>query len=74
MSRASPISSVSDHVTERNGGRDTDDSGPRPVGLVLKFAPDDFIRLPLWYFRPHVVKAVIHERRRRFGVYDDDPA
>jgi hypothetical protein len=30
--------------------------------------------LPLWYFRPSVVKAVIHERRRRFGVYDDDQA
>lgn len=61
-------------MTEHNGGRNTDDSDPRPVPLILKFASDDFVRLPLWYFRPDVVKAVIHERRRRFGVYDDDIA
>jgi hypothetical protein len=42
------------------------------VALILKFASDEFVRLPLWYFRPQVVKAVIHERRRRFGVYDDE--
>jgi hypothetical protein len=58
-------------MREPNGDRDTDDSDPRPVAVILKMVSDEFVRMPLWYFRPAVVKAVIHERRRRFGVEDD---
>jgi hypothetical protein len=40
---------------------------------LLKGAPDEVIRRPLWEFRPQDVKAVQHERRVRFG-FDDEPA
>ncbi|GLW03705.1 hypothetical protein Slala05_73350 [Streptomyces lavendulae subsp. lavendulae] len=32
---------------------------------------DDVIRSPLWEWAPQERKAVISERRRRFGVDDD---
>lgn len=35
-------------------------------------APDDAIRGPLWLWRPHQIKAVKHERRRRFQFDIDD--
>jgi hypothetical protein len=38
----------------------------------LRGVPDELIRAPLWEFRPEHRKAVIHERRRRFGVFDDE--
>lgn len=38
----------------------------------LKGEPDEAIRLPLWDYPPHMRKAVIHERKRRFGVDDDE--
>jgi hypothetical protein len=44
------------------------------LAAYLKGAPDDVIRGPLWGFPPAERKAVIHERRRRFGVYDDEGA
>ncbi|MGW3724851.1 hypothetical protein [Streptomyces sp. NPDC000851] len=38
--------------------------------------PDSVIRRPLWEVQPSEVKAVLHERRRRFGIEDEriDPA
>lgn len=41
--------------------------------LDLRSATDEEVRRPLWEFPPVARKAVIHERRRRFGIYDDDP-
>lgn len=37
---------------------------------VLKGAPDEGIRRPLWEFLPELAPLVIHERRVRFG-WDD---
>ncbi|WP_371800880.1 hypothetical protein OHA38_20375 [Streptomyces sp. NBC_01732] len=39
---------------------------------LLRTEHDDVIRAPLWEFAPHERKAVISERRRRFGVDDDE--
>lgn len=33
--------------------------------------PDSVIRRPLWEFLPAEAKAVLHERRRRFGIEDE---
>lgn len=38
------------------------------AGVVVSEAADDVIRSPLWLFPPEAVKAVQHERRRRFSV------
>lgn len=46
----------------------------RDFPALLRVLPDLVIRRPLWEFAPHEVKAVIHERRRRFGVDDDEGA
>ncbi|WP_330478663.1 hypothetical protein OG301_26660 [Streptomyces platensis] len=40
---------------------------PRP----LQSATDDTVRLPLWVFSPGLRKAVLHERRRRFGIEEE---
>ncbi|MFE4721956.1 hypothetical protein ACFRLW_37265 [Streptomyces sp. NPDC056728] len=39
-------------------------------------APDAMIRGPLWEWHPLAAKAVLHERRRRFGIADEriDPS
>lgn len=37
----------------------------------LRAVSDDVIRSPLWEWEPRERKAVISERRRRFGVDDD---
>jgi hypothetical protein len=42
------------------------------MSAEVKGAPDDAIRGPLWGWPPADRKAVIAERRRRFGVFDDD--
>jgi hypothetical protein len=44
--------------------------------LAAAEAPDDMIRGPLWAWKPGAVKAVLHERRRRFGIEDEriDPS
>lgn len=39
----------------------------------LRTLPDDHIRAPLWMFVPEVRPLVLHERRRRFGDYNDPP-
>lgn len=39
---------------------------------LLTVVPDDHVKRPLWEFSPAERKAVIHERRRRFGVYEED--
>ena len=39
--------------------------------LAAAEAPDDMIRGPLWNWHPLAVKAVLHERRRRFGIEDE---
>jgi hypothetical protein len=33
--------------------------------------PDSVIKGPLWHVDPHDVKAVLHERRRRFGIEEE---
>jgi hypothetical protein len=39
--------------------------------LAAAEAPDDMIRGPLWEWHPLAVKAVLHERRRRFGIEEE---
>lgn len=39
---------------------------------TLKFADDDYVRIPLWEFPPSHRPAVIHERRTRWGVDDEE--
>lgn len=39
---------------------------------VLRTLSDEEIRKPLWEWTPAEIPAVIHERRRRFGVDDED--
>jgi hypothetical protein len=59
------------------GGGDIYPSGEvLPAGSPLSAGSDALIRRPLWEFRPCQVKAVLHERRRRFGIADEriDPA
>lgn len=38
---------------------------------LLRVLPDEAIRLPLWEYAPSGRPAVIHERRRRFGVDEE---
>jgi hypothetical protein len=38
---------------------------------LLRWLPDVDIQRPLWEFTPAERPAVIHERRRRFGVDDE---
>ncbi|RKN09632.1 hypothetical protein [Streptomyces radicis] len=40
------------------------------LSALLRALPDAGIRRPLWEFAPGDRKAVIHERKRRFG-WDD---
>ncbi|MFE0699400.1 hypothetical protein [Streptomyces sp. NPDC058872] len=49
-----------------------DQGGARNWAQELKGAADETVRSPLWEFPPDARKAVIHERRRRFGVHDDE--
>ncbi|WP_199931271.1 hypothetical protein [Streptomyces sp. CB02923] len=49
-----------------------DQSTPYDWARALKGAADDNVASPLWEFPPQARKAVIHERRRRFGVDDDE--
>lgn len=35
---------------------------------ALKYASDHLVRTPLWEFPPRAANAVLHVRRRRFGV------
>ncbi|MFF8473866.1 hypothetical protein [Streptomyces sp. NPDC015414] len=59
------------------GGGDIYPSGEvLPAGSPLSAASDALIRRPLWEFRPSTRKAVLTERRRRFGIEDEriDPA
>lgn len=45
-----------------------------PTAVAL--APDEEIKAPLWTWPPLLVKAVLTQRRRRFGIPDErlDPA
>lgn len=47
-----------------------------PAGSPLSAGSDALVRRPLWEFRPDQAKAVLHERRRRFGIEEEriDPA
>lgn len=38
---------------------------------ALKGATDETVRSPLWKFPPEAFEAVMHERRVRFGVYEE---
>ncbi|MGW3932839.1 hypothetical protein ACWECC_32810 [Streptomyces microflavus] len=49
-----------------------DQGEPYDWARALKGAADDTVASPLWDFPPEARKAVIHERRRRFGVNDDE--
>jgi hypothetical protein len=51
------------------------DSASMAVAAELAAETDEFLRFPLWEFAPELRPAVIHERRRRFGMLpDDEPA
>lgn len=43
-----------------------------PWPLWLKSASDEQVQRPLWEYPPDARKAVIHERRVRWGVDDDE--
>ena len=49
-----------------------DASQPYNWARALRGADDETVRRPLWEFPVEAVKAVQHERRRRFGVPTDD--
>jgi hypothetical protein len=38
---------------------------------LLQGASDEYIRRPLWEWSPADRPEVIHERRRRFGVFEE---
>lgn len=38
---------------------------------AVSLAPDDRIRAPLWTWPPLLVKSVLTQRRRRFGIDDE---
>ncbi|MCX4572304.1 hypothetical protein OHB41_03705 [Streptomyces sp. NBC_01571] len=38
---------------------------------AVRLAPDDRIRAPLWTWPPLLAKAVLTQRRRRFGIEDE---
>lgn len=46
------------------------------TALAASDASDSEIRGPLWNWHPLAAKAVLHERRRRFGIEEEriDPA
>jgi hypothetical protein len=48
-----------------------DASAPYDWTRALKHAEDETVRAPLWTFPSEAVSAVIHERRVRFGVYEE---
>lgn len=48
-----------------------DQAEPYDWPTALTGAEDETVRAPLWTFPPEAAKAVIHERRVRFG-FDDD--
>jgi hypothetical protein len=41
---------------------------PEAWALVMRGASDEAVRAPLWQYPPEARLAVLHERRRRFGV------
>ncbi|MFI6861312.1 hypothetical protein ACIBKZ_15655 [Streptomyces sp. NPDC050421] len=49
-----------------------DESAPYDWVSALRGADDDTVRSPLWGFPPEARPAVIHERRVRFGIDDDE--
>ncbi|QDH92132.1 hypothetical protein PP629_gp27 [Streptomyces phage Dubu] len=53
-----------------------DASPPYDWRTALANAQDDTVRSGLWNFPPEARKAVLHERRRRFGIEEEriDPA
>lgn len=44
----------------------------RDFASILRGLPDVDIQRPLWEFTPAERPFVIHERRRRFGVDDEE--
>ncbi|MFD3573832.1 hypothetical protein [Streptomyces sp. NPDC058644] len=38
---------------------------------MLRVCPDSMVRQPLWDFAPADRLAVLHERRRRFGIEEE---
>lgn len=49
----------------------TDATHVTPFAAALRILPDVDIKRPLWEFTPAERPAVIHERRRRFGVDEE---
>ncbi|MFF3557309.1 hypothetical protein ACFYXL_28330 [Streptomyces tsukubensis] len=46
-------------------------AGTGEFAALLRSLPDPALKAPLWEWRPGEIKAVIRERRRRFGVDDE---
>lgn len=40
----------------------------------IRFAPDSFVTQPLWNLAPRYRLALLHERRVRGVILDDEPA
>lgn len=49
-----------------------DSAEPYDWTSALAGTEDETVRAPLWTFPPEAVRAVIHERRVRFGFDDGD--
>ncbi|MFJ4529068.1 hypothetical protein [Streptomyces nigrescens] len=45
---------------------------PSSLEFALAIRSDEYIRQPLWNFRPEERPLVIAERRRRFGIADEE--
>lgn len=48
-----------------------DAATPEAWSLVMRGASDESVRAPLWQYPPEARLAVIHERRVRFGVFEE---
>lgn len=49
-----------------------DNFAPYDWARALRGAADETVTAPLWHFPPEAARAVLSERRRRFGVPTSD--
>ncbi|WP_367140417.1 MULTISPECIES: hypothetical protein [Streptomyces] len=54
------------------GSPPTAQGGIPEFRTLLRALPDPAIKAPLWEWKPAEIKHVISERRRRFGVDDEE--
>jgi hypothetical protein len=59
-----PVEPLSFAAPDSYGGR----AGTGTLKRVMRSASDGAVRAPLWAYPPYTRPAVLHERRRRFGV------